>query len=151
MSRFLFMKVQIKTRVNKDFKHVFQRFDIHLFMKLKPPFIGLSVIRFDGCKTGDIVHVEINILGMKQKWISEITEYVENSEEIYFVDEGKVLPKPLRYWKHKHVIQKSIDSSVIIDDISYSTNRKILDFLLFPLFFLQFFYRKPVYKSYFRK
>lgn len=145
------MRVKIQTKVEKNYSEVFQGFDIHLFMKLKPPFMSLNVLRFDGCKTGDIVHVEINIIGMKKTWISEITGNGENSEEIYFVDEGKVLPSPLRYWKHRHVIQKSIDSSLIIDDISYSTNSKILDFLMFPLIFSQFYIRKPVYKSYFRK
>lgn len=145
------MRVKIQTKVEKNYSEVFQGFDIHLFMKLKPPFTGLNVIRFDGCKAGDIVHVEVNFLGFKKEWISEITENAEKTNEIYFIDEGTVLPKPLRYWKHKHVIQKSIDSSVIIDDISYSTKSKILDFMLFPLIFLQFFYRKPVYKSYFRK
>ena len=145
------MRVKIQTKVEKNYSEVFQGFDIHLFMKLKPPLVGLNVIRFDGCKAGDIIHVVINFPGIKKEWISEITENAENSNEKYFVDEGKVLPKPLRYWKHRHVIQKSIDSSVIIDDISYSTKSKILDFMLFPLIFLQFFYRKPVYKSYFRK
>lgn len=145
------MRVKIQTKVRKNYIEVFQGFDIHLFMKLKPPLVGLNVKRFDGCKKGDIVSVELSILGTKQTWISEITENAEKTNEIFFIDEGKVLPSPLRYWKHKHVIQKSIDSSVIIDDIRYSTNSKILDFLLFPLIFLQFYYRKPVYKSYFKK
>ncbi|HWA06052.1 MAG TPA: hypothetical protein VG961_05855, partial [Ignavibacteria bacterium] len=129
----------------------FQAFDINLFMKLKPPLIGLKVKRFDGCAKGDIVQVEISLFGFKQNWTSLITEQVQNEKEIYFVDEGTLLPKPLKYWKHKHIIENSVDSSIIIDDITYRSGSIVVDFLLFPAFFLQFFYRKPVYRSYFSK
>jgi ligand-binding SRPBCC domain-containing protein len=145
------MRIIIKTKVQQDFKKVFQAFDINLFMKLKPPLVSLNVIRFDGCQKGNEVHIEVTILWMKQKWISLITEQQSNENGIYFIDEGVLLPKPLKYWKHKHIIEKSIDSSIIIDDICYSTNNILLDFLLFPALFLQFYFRKPVYKSYFSK
>lgn len=145
------MRITIKTKVPQDYRKVFQAFDINLFMKLKPPLIGLNVLRFDGCRKDDEVHVEINILGFRQKWISLITEQQSNENKIYFIDEGVLLPKPLKYWKHTHKIEKSIDSSIIIDDICYKSGNKIVDILLFPAFFMQFFYRKPVYKSYFSK
>ncbi len=145
------MRIIIKTKVKLDFEKVFQAFDINLFMKLIPPFVSLSVIRFDGCQKNDEIHIEVKILWIKQKWISLITEQYSNEKEIYFIDEGVLLPKPLKYWKHKHIIEKSIDSSIIIDDICYNTNNILLDFLLFPALLLQFFFRKPVYKSYFSK
>ncbi len=145
------MRITIKTRVEQDYRKVFQAFDIHLFMKLKPPLIGLNVLRFDGCKKGDEVHVEINILGFKQKWIALVTSQGEDEKEIFFIDEGVLLPKPLKYWKHTHKIENSIDSSIIIDDICYKSGNKIVDFLLFPAFFIQFYFRKPVYRSFFSK
>lgn len=145
------MQITIKTKAAQDYREVFQGFDIKLFMKLKPPLVGLNVLRFDGCSKGDIVQVEIRFLGLKQNWTSLITELVQNENEIYFIDEGTVLPKPLKYWKHKHIIEKSVDSSIIIDDITYKTGSFLMDLLLFPVFFAQFFYRKPVYKSYFSK
>ena len=143
------MRILIKTKVEQDFRKVFQAFDIKLFMKLKPPLIGLKVVRFDGCKKNDEVHIVTNIFGFRQKWISLITEQYAGENEIYFIDEGVLLPKPLKYWKHKHIIEKYIDSSIIIDDICYSSGSKFVDFLMFPALFLQFFYRKPVYKSFF--
>ena len=144
------MRITIKTRVEQEYRKVFQAFDFNLFMKLKPPLVGLDVIRFDGSLPGNIVHVVVNILGLKQEWISEITERNENIDECYFVDEGTLLPRPLEYWKHRHIIKKSIDSSIIIDDICYKSGNVLVDFLLFPAFFMQFFLRKHVYKSYFR-
>lgn len=145
------MRIVIKTKVKQDFRKVFQAFDFNLFMKLKPPLVGLNVIRFDGSLKGDEIHVEVNIFGFKRKWISVITENNSGDSEIYFIDEGILLPKPLKYWKHIHKIEKSIDSSIIIDDICYKSGNLFVDFLLFPALFMQFFFRKPVYKSYFGK
>ncbi len=145
------MHISIKTKTAQNYRKVFQGFDIKLFMKLKPPLVGLNVMRFDGCSKGDIVQVEISFLGLKQNWTSLITENENNEDRIYFIDEGIVLPKPLKYWKHKHIIEKSVDSSIIIDDITYKTGNFLFDLLLFPVFFMQFYYRKPVYRSYFSK
>jgi ligand-binding SRPBCC domain-containing protein len=145
------MRISIATKVSGDFEEVFRRFDITLFRKLTPPFVRINILRFDGCKKGDEVHIETNILGVRQKWISLITSQHSDENEIYFIDEGVLLPKPLKYWKHKHIIEKSIDSSIIIDDICYKSGSIFVDFLMFPALFLQFYYRKPVYKSCFSK
>lgn len=144
------MKINIRTKVNKNYKSVFQAFDINLFMKLKPPLLSLIVIRFDGCNKGDEVHIETGFLGFKSKWISLITDNYTGEDNAYFTDEGILLPKPLKYWKHNHIIEKSIDSSIIIDDICYETGNKFIDLLIFPALFAQFYYRKPVYKKYFK-
>ena len=79
------MRILIKTKVEQDFRKVFQAFDIKLFMKLKPPLIGLKVVRFDGCKKNDEVHIVTNIFGFRQKWISLITEQYAGENEIYFI------------------------------------------------------------------
>lgn len=145
------MHFKISTKVEQDFESVFNKFDVYLFKRLKPPLIGLKVNRFDGCEKGDEVHVEINTLGWKQEWIALITEKTATNNEIYFVDEGLQLPKPLKKWRHKHVIAKFIDNSIIIDNIAYNTNSVFLDILLFPVVYVQFFLRKGAYKSYFKK
>jgi ligand-binding SRPBCC domain-containing protein len=145
------MRIIIKTKVGQDYKTVFSKFDLYFFKMLKPPFIGFKVNRFDGCETGDEVHVEFNTLGWKQEWKALIIEKTETDNEIYFVDEGLQLPRPLKKWRHKHIIAKFIDSTIIIDNIAYITNSIFLDILLYPVMYLQFFLRKGVYKSYFKK
>lgn len=119
-------------------------------MKLKPPFAGLIINRFDGCKTGDIVDITVSSFGIKKNWVSEITEHKISENEAIFVDTGIKLPPPLKKWQHLHKIEKSIDSSIIFDDISYETGSKITDLLIFPLLFLAFYSRKPVYRKYFK-
>src|ERR1051326_3408305 len=100
------MRIVISTNVEQHYKTVYSRFDIHLFKKLKPPLVGLSVNRFDGCKKGDEVHIEISTLGIKQAWKALITENAENEQEIVFIDEGIVLPNFIKSWKHTHKIVK---------------------------------------------
>jgi ligand-binding SRPBCC domain-containing protein len=145
------MEFKITTKVGQDYKTVFSKFDLYFFKLLKPPLIGFKVNRFDGCEPGDEVHVEINTFGWKQEWKALIIEKTETNNEIYFIDEGLQLPRPLKKWRHKHIIAKFIDSSIIIDNIAYSTNSIFLDILLYPVMYLQFFLRKGVYKSYFKK
>ena len=147
----MYVNIKISTRVEQDYKTVFSKFDLYLFKKLKPVLTGLKVLKFDGCKKDDLVHVEINTFGWKQEWKSLITENNENENEIYFIDEGLQLPKPLKKWRHEHKIAKFIDNCIIIDNIAYSTNSFILDLLLYPVLYMAFFQRKSTYKRHFKK
>jgi ligand-binding SRPBCC domain-containing protein len=90
-------------------------------------------------------------LGFKKTWKALITENNADENEIYFVDEGLQLPKPLKKWRHEHKIVKFIDNSIIIDNIAYYTSNALLDILFYPILYLQFYLRKSVYKSYFGK
>ncbi len=141
------MRIKIKTKVNKDYKAVFEQFDKDLFLALNPPIMPVKLLRFDGCKTGDEVHIQ---LPFKTLWISDITEFSASEKEIYFIDEGRKLPFPLKKWKHKHrIIKLSENETLIVDDINFSTNFILLDILIYPTLFLQFLYRKPIYKKWF--
>lgn len=141
------MKISIKTRVNKNYQVIFPKFNLDLFKKLKPPFVKLNIERFDGCKKGDEVHLEINILGQKQKWVSLITSQFRGDYEIYFIDEGQNIPAPLKKWKHIHRIQKINElDSYIVDDIEYSCENILIDVLIYPFLYLVFFCRIPIYK-----
>ena len=144
------MRLVIKTNVKTPLKKVFERFDLDLFKALKPPFVGLEVERFDGCQPKNEVHLLMNTFGLKQKWISVITETVENDQEIFFIDEGALLPTPLVFWRHKHRMVKVDDNTTtIIDDITYRSFSKFLDPFLYPAFWVMFSLRGPVYKDYF--
>jgi len=146
------MKILIATEVEENYKTVFARFDKDLFLALKPPLIQLNLTRFDGCHTGDKVEIILGILGIKQNWNALIVDQQETDQEIYFVDEGTVIPPPIKHWRHRHGIEKiSEDRTRIIDDIEFSTGLKLLDLLMYPVMYLQFWYRKPVYKRYFSK
>ncbi len=141
------MNITIKTLVDQRLPEVIAGFNGDLFLKLNPPFPKVRLIQFDGCKTGDLVSLELNFLLFKQVWTSEITEDFSDSEQFFFVDQGVKLPFFFKTWKHKHILQVRDDKTVITDDITYQTPSLLTDWLMYPLLYLQFLYRKPVYRK----
>ncbi len=145
------MRIEIETLVNGNYKQVSKRFDKELFLALKPPLVQLDLKVFDGCEKGDRVEMELGILGVKQVWKSLITEHGLSEEKSYFVDEGVLLPPPLRKWKHHHILENVNDTQTkIIDDIQFSTGFALLDLIIYPVMYAQFWYRKPIYKRIFQ-
>jgi ligand-binding SRPBCC domain-containing protein len=146
------MKILIKTTVEQDYKTVFNRFDEDLFLALKPPLLPLTLRQFDGSMEGDEVKITLGKGFLSQDWDALIVEQAESEDEIYFIDKGVKLPFFLKTWRHRHRILKLKNGkSEIIDDIEYSTPLgKPMDFLMFPVMYLQFWARKSVYKRYFK-
>jgi ligand-binding SRPBCC domain-containing protein len=148
------MRLTIRTRVAQPYREVFARFDRELFLALAPPFPPVALKRFDGCNEGDIVHLELDMIFTKQNWTSRIVEKGESSnnavfrDEVYFIDEGEQLPFFLRYWRHEHRIMSNEEGSTVVDAIEFQAFGG-LDLLLYPVLWLQFMYRKPVYKRFF--
>lgn len=145
------MKITIETPVEQDYLQVKAGFDQTLFSKLSPPFPPVKLLRFDGSAKGDIVTLELNFIFFKQKWTSEITDDHTNSKEFYFIDEGTELPFFLKFWQHKHRIIKNGSGSIIRDEITYQGPFGMMTLLLYPALYLQFLYRKPIYKKIFKK
>jgi len=140
----------IETKVKGQPLKIFEGFNENLFRALKPPVMSLDVLRFDGCKIGDQIHLSVGALGITQPWISIITEVHRDDHECYFVDEGKQLPTPFFTWKHTHRIRKFDDyHSLIIEDIQYTCRPQFLEKVLSPLLKFQFSLRSSVYLKFF--
>lgn len=144
------MKITLETQVQQDYLKVKEGFNKSLFFKLSPPFPPVKLLRFDGSKKGDIVSLELNFIFFRQKWTSEIIEDQTNDKEFYFVDEGVELPFFLKEWRHKHRIIQSDGGSIIRDEINYKSGFSLLTLLLYPVLYLQFLYRKPIYMKIFK-
>jgi ligand-binding SRPBCC domain-containing protein len=154
-----YMRLTIKTPVEQSYREVFEGFTFELFQKLTPTFPRVIVKRFDGCRTGDEVHIEMElpVLNRTEQWISRIVrdgEIKGNStynNELYFVDEGTTLPFFLSYWRHMHrIVSAEGGGSVIIDDIEYRSKNFLTPFV-YPVILAQFAARSPVYKEYFKR
>jgi ligand-binding SRPBCC domain-containing protein len=143
------VNIKISTRVNLSLLKVWEGFNLELFSKLAPPFPPVEVKEFGGCLKGDKVHLELNFLLFKQDWISDIVDQKRTESEIYFIDEGTKLPFFLSYWRHRHRLVKDDEGTMIIDDITFKTPTILTDYLFYPLMYLQFLYRKPIYKKVF--
>ena len=74
-----------------------------------------------------IQYIVTPILGIKARWVSEITQVVEKE---YFIDEQRF--GPYAFWHHKHFI-KEIDGGVEMEDIiDYKVPLGILGQLVHP-------------------
>ena len=140
------MKINILTKVKADYKTVWERFDKDLFLKLSPPFPPVKLLRFDGCLKGNKVQLELNFLIFKQRWDALIIENGQDANQYYFIDEGTKLPFFISKWHHKHTIRKSGNGTEIIDAIEFSSP---FGYLIYPVLYLQFLYRRPIYRKYF--
>lgn len=143
------MKIKIDTLVSQPLEQVKAGFTDKLFLKLNPPFPKVKLKQFDGCMTGDIVSLELNFIFFKQLWISEIVEDKSTAGTFYFVDVGTKMPALFKKWRHKHLLSDKGGKTEITDDISYQTPFVILDWLMYPFLYLQFKYRRPIYRKVF--
>ena len=145
------MRLLLHTAVLQSPSVVMAGFTRALFEALAPPFPKLRVLRFDGCHTGDRVEIELDTLVKRLPWTSLIVaDGQEPDGTHFFVDEGQVLPPPLRYWQHRHRIQSGPNgSSLIVDDLEYRTASRLLDVLIYPAMWAQFAWRRPIYRRWF--
>ena len=143
------MRLVLKTKVSGNYKVIMDRFDLDLFEALKPIGAKMEIVEFTGSQKGDLVHIRFT-KPFRTEWISKITDHGSDDKMAFFLDEGDKLPFPLKKWKHKHIVEYETDSqSIIVDDISFSSNNVILDLILYPAMFLGFYPRKKIYKKYF--
>ena len=144
------MRILLTTRVDGHYQDVMERFDRSLFEALLPPVGKTEIVEFTGSKTGDKVHLRF-ITPLKAEWVSDITEHGQDENETWFVDEGRILPFGLTYWKHRHIVRKvNENTSEIIDDITFKASNSLFTFIMYPGLWLSFYPRKSIYKNYFK-
>lgn len=145
------MKIYFETEINLPFEEVRDQFSKDLFVSLAPALIPFKLKRFDGCKAGDQVHIELGPGIFSQEWVSLITFEETNASGWSFIDEGKVLPWPLSYWKHHHRVDKLGPTKCrIVDDINYECSPSVLTFLFKPFLWSVFSIRPERYKKFFQ-
>ena len=146
------MHLILRTVVPQSPAQVMAGFTRELFLALAPPFPKLRLLRFDGCHTGDQVEIELDTIVKRLRWTSLIVEDGQLPDGThFFVDEGQILPLPLRYWRHRHLLEPGPDGScVIIDNLEYRTGSRLLDTLVYPAMWAQFAWRQPIYRRWFR-
>lgn len=142
------MRLVLRTTLpNQQHARVFGKFNQDLFLKLSPKFPPARLLRFDGCHKGDLVQLELNLFGLKQRWDSEIVDDGSDAQASYFVDRGTKLPFFLSFWEHHHIIRQEGEDVVVIDDIRFRGKLFLPGFLTYPILFLIFNQRKPIYRK----
>jgi len=145
------MKLRLTAEVDGHYQEVMAKFDRKLFEALKPRYGQMEVEEFTGSKKGDVVRLRF-ITPIKAIWISDIVEHGSDDYQAYFIDEGRKLPFPLKYWRHKHIVKKVSESrSLIIDDMTFEGHNLLLTLFLYPALYVAFYPRKKVYRKYFEQ
>lgn len=144
-----FVNIKFENTVSFPYEFVIKNIGREMFLALNPPWSPMKLLKFDGTKVSDEVHLELN-LGLKTiPWVSKIVKSDLNDHEFNFVDIGVKIIPGLTSWHHQHIFRK-VDSSttLIIDDIFFETSNSALDLIYVNLFRLQFIYRKFAYGNF---
>ncbi len=145
------MRIKFQSQVQCNFDKVSADFGEDLFRFLLPPSFVAGLKSYEGNEPGSRVHIHFH-LPWPSDWISVITSRQMDKRKYVFVDEGERLPFGLKTWKHEHsVLKKGEGITIIMDNIHFTSQNRILDFLMYPLLFLAFYPRKFTYKKYFEK
>ncbi len=145
------MKLLFETSINLPFEKIRDQFGRELFLNLSSGVFPFRIQRFDGCKRGDEIHLELGPPGLSKKWVSYITFEETNASGWSFIDEGKLLPWPLKYWKHHHRVDRiSEQKSLIVDDINFECSPGILTPLVKPVLWSVFALRPARYQKFFK-
>ncbi|MFN8393472.1 MAG: hypothetical protein U0176_02220 [Bacteroidia bacterium] len=145
------MRFLIKTAVKGEPRKVFAGFDHNLLLKLSPPGMRIDLIHADPAEKPDgYIHLKVTMLGIiRQEWKNRFSNYEINDDRCHFVDQGDMMPFPIKLWRHDHRVERLEGTTHIIDDVQYGTNFFLLDWLLFPVLWFQFRYRRPIYRRHF--
>lgn len=135
-------EILFQTKILYPFDQVKEHFNQKLFEKLLPS--KSTVLRYDGIFPGAEIHVVFSFLSKRFHWESLITQVSENTTSLFFIDEGKNLPWPLKTWVHEHRLFALNEHSIIEDKIQYSSVLPMKCFLSF-----YFKKREKIYKDYF--
>lgn len=141
--------ITVSTPINAPYTLVCDHFNEALFYSLTPVFPPVRLLKYEGEQPGDTVAVQLWFFGLWLTWETIITERSESDEETYFVDESTLLPWFLKSWRHKHIIQKQGEGTLIIDQVNFEPVSYM------PAWFLklgirkQFLRRRPLYQKYF--
>ncbi len=145
------MKLYFETMIDLPYEVVKSKFNQELFIYLAPPLIPFHLKKFEGCKKGDFVQIDLGLWPLKQEWVSLITSEEDNIKGWSFVDEGRKLPWPLKTWHHHHRVDKVSEKECrIVDEINFSCSPSFLTPLFKPILFLIFSIRPNRYRTFFQ-
>lgn len=144
------LHIRIETPVAASAERVWAGFDRALFEALAPVFPRVRVVRFDGCRPGDVVTLELDFGLFRNRWTSRIVAGGRDDGGYFFEDEGVELPFFLGTWRHVHRIEPRGAGCVIVDAIAYrARGGRLSDYVWWLPLHLQFRARRGVYRAQF--
>lgn len=142
-------KLKYENIVHYPLKFVLSHIGKDMFVALNPPWTSMKVIKFDGTKISDEVHLELNLGFKKAQWISKIVKSEISELEFSFIDLGVKMLPGFKSWHHHHIFRKIDETKTLIqDEIAFETSNVLMDLVYYNAVNLQFLYRKYAYKKF---
>ena len=120
---------------NKDF--------VTFLIKFQP----VKIIAWDGIKDGKLAEFKFWFFGWKKMNVIH-KNYLLKSNYLSFEDHGSLLPFGLKKWKHKHIVEKVNEGTLITDLVSFDGNGFTKIFVK-PIMLFPIALRKMTYKIWF--
>ena len=140
-------KVRIK---NTKFKNVSIAFHSIKLVKFLTNFQPVKIIEWSGIQNQKLAYFKLWLFGWKTFKVKH-QEYKLNDNELSFIDKGVVLPLGIKSWKHKHIIKRDGNNTIIKDLVYFSHSNFYIGYLLFPILMFPIIIRILLYKIYFFK
>jgi ligand-binding SRPBCC domain-containing protein len=144
--------LKFENTVNYPFSKVIKNIGKEMFVALNPPWSSMELLRFDGTKVSDEVHLNLNFGFKKLPWVSKIVKSDLSDVEFNFIDIGfKMLPG-MKSWHHQHIFRSAGNNqTIIIDDVSFEASNSAVELIYSKLIYIQLYYRKFAYENFLSK
>tara|TARA_B100001250_G_scaffold409200_1_gene433071 strand:- start:355 stop:822 length:468 start_codon:yes stop_codon:yes gene_type:complete len=120
---------------NKDF--------VTFLIKFQP----VKIMAWDGIKSGKLAEFKFWFFGWKKMNVIH-KNYVLKSNHLSFEDHGSLLPFGLKNWKHKHIVEKVNEGTLITDLVSFNGGG-IAKIFIKPIMLFPIALRRITYKIWF--
>jgi len=114
MSRVTFQR---QTVIRAPLEDVFEFFsEPRNLAKITPPSLGFAIVSCPDrrLEAGDRIVYTIRILGIRIRWVTRITEWVDGKRFADLQEKG-----PYRYWLHTHEFAPTPEGVAMIDTVTY--------------------------------
>lgn len=105
------------TLIHAPIERIFPFFsDPRNLARLTPPSLGFRIISCPDrtLREGDRIVYSIRLMGVRVRWITRITEWVDGIRFADFQERG-----PYRYWLHEHAFERAADGVLMTDHVEY--------------------------------
>ena len=143
------MHLKFENTVLYPYEFVVSHIGREMFVALNPPWSSMELLKFDGTKVSDEVHLNLKLGFVSVPWVSKIVQSELNDIEFNFIDIGVKMLPGMKSWHHHHHFRKvGENKTLIVDDVNFESGNYFLDVFYRNIIKVQFYYRKYAYSNF---
>jgi len=117
------------------------------FVSFLIKFQPVKIVVWNGIKNGKLAEFKFWFFGWKTMNVIH-KNYVLKTNHLSFEDHGNLLPFGLKNWKHRHIIEKVNNGTLITDLVSFEGN-SFKNIFIKPIMLFPIVIRRITYKIWF--